>query len=136
MILTRNSLKLVLLCCTLLFLVQSVAAFSVGSVSISPSGNLYPGNSVNVSSTVYAATGTSFPSYDDLQFVTELDDSQWTYTVLVNGVKNTRPVVRGRTLTINGFELGYEDKDEVVVQTVLQGTIPDGHSIWVPTRRF
>lgn len=129
MILTRNSLKLALLCCTLLFLVQGVAAFSVGSVSISPSGNLFPGDSVNVSSTVYAATGTSFPSYDDLQFVTELDNSQWTYTVLVNGVKNTRPVVRGRTLTINGFELGYEDKDEVVVQTFLQGTIPTGTAL-------
>ena len=129
MILTRNSFKLALLWCTLLFLVNGVAAFSVGSVSISPSGNLYPGDSVNVSSTVYAATGTAFPSYNDLQFVTELDDCRWTYTVLVNGIKNTRPVVRGRTLTINGFELGYEDKDEVVVQTVLQGTIPAGTAL-------
>jgi hypothetical protein len=129
MILTRKFIKMALLCCTLLFLAQGVAAFSVGSVSISPSGNLYPGNSVNVSSTVYAATGTAFPSYDDLQYVTELDNPQWTYSVLWNGVKNTRPVVGGRTLTINGFELGYEDKDEVVVQVLLQGTIPTGTAL-------
>ena len=45
---------------------------------------------------------------------------------LVNGVKNTRPVTGGRTVTINGFELGYENKDDVVVQVVLQGTIPSG----------
>ncbi|MFA5266543.1 MAG: PEGA domain-containing protein [Methanoregula sp.] len=131
MILTRKFIKLALLCCTLLFLAQGVAAFSVGSVSISPSGNLYPGSSVNVSSTVYAASGTAFPSYDDLQYVTELDNPQWTYTVLVNGVKNTRPVVGGRTLTINGFELGYEDKDEVVVQVLLQGTIPTGTALGI-----
>ena len=41
-------------------------------------------------------------------------------------MKNTRPVTGGRTLTINGFELGYENKDEVVVQVILQGTIPSG----------
>ena len=103
MILIRKSLKLALFCCTLLFLVQGVAAFTVGSVSVNPSGNLYPGNSVNVSYTVYAAYGTAFPSYDDLQFITELDDPQWTYSIAVNGAKNTRPVTGGRTLTINWF---------------------------------
>ena len=126
MILMRKSLKLVIICCTLFFLVQGVAAFTVGSVSIAPSGNLYPGNSVNVSYTVYAAYGTAFPTYNDLQFITELDDSTWTYSVLVNGVKNTRPVTGGRTLTINGFELGYRDQDEVIVQVALKGTIPAG----------
>jgi hypothetical protein len=129
MISLRNSIKLALFCCTLLFLVQGVAAFTVGSVSIDPSGNLYPGNSVNVSYTVYAAYGAAFPSYDDLQFITELDDPAWTYSVVVNGVKNTRPVTGGRTLTINGFELGYEDKDDVNVQVALQGTIPSGAAL-------
>ena len=51
---------------------------------------------------------------------------RWTYSIVVNGVKNTRPVTGGRTLTINGFELGYRNQDEVVVQVVLQGTIPAG----------
>jgi hypothetical protein len=126
MILIRKSLKLAMVCCTLLFLTQGVAAFTVGSVSVNPSGYLYPGSSVNVSYTVYAAYGTAFPSYDDLQFITELDDPAWTYSLVVNGVKNTRPVTGGRTLTINGFELGYRDKDDVTVQVVLQGTIPSG----------
>lgn len=126
MILIRRSINLAMVCCTLLFLAQGVAAFSVGTVSVNPSGNLFPGNTVNVSYTVYAASGTAFPSYDDLQFVTDLDDPRWTYSILVNGVKNTRPVTGGRTLTINGFELGYENKDEVVVQVILQGTIPSG----------
>ena len=129
MISLRNSIKLALFCCTLLFLVQGVAAFTVGSVSIDPSGNLYPGNSVNVSSTVYAAYGTAFPTNDDLQFITELDDPQWTYSIVVNGAESTRPVTGGRTLTINGFELEYRNQDDVTVQVVLQGTIPPGAAL-------
>ncbi len=126
MILIRKSFKLAMVCFTLLMLAHGVAAFNVGSVSVNPSGYLYPGNSVNVSYTVYAAYGMAFPSYDDLQFVTELEDPTWTYSVVWNGVKNTRPVTGGKILTISGFELGYEDKDEVNVQVILQGTIPSG----------
>jgi hypothetical protein len=129
MIRLRKSFKLALVCCTLLLLAQGVTAFTVGSMSVNPSGNLYPGNSVNVSYTVYAASGTAFPSYDDLQFITELDDPKWTYSVMVNGVKNTRPVTGGRTLTINGFELGYRNQDEVIVQVVLRGIIPPGTAL-------
>jgi hypothetical protein len=124
MILIRNSLKLAFFCCILLFLVQNVVAFTVASVSVSPSGIVNPGNSVNVSYTVYVASGTAFSSYDDLQFVTELEDPRWTYSIAVNGVKNTRPVTGDRTVTINGFELGYRNQDEVIVYVLLQGNIP------------
>lgn len=126
MILFWKSLKPAIVCCALLFVVHGVAAFSVGSISVNPSGYLYPENSVNVSYTVYAASGAAFPSYDDLQFITDLDDPKWTYSVVVNGVKNTRPVTGGKILTINGFELGYRNQDEVTVQVVLRGSIPAG----------
>jgi hypothetical protein len=124
MILIRKSLVLAFFC-ILFILVQSVAAFTVASVSVNPPGNLYPGNSVNVSYIVYAASGTAFSSYDDLQFVTELEEPRWTYSIAVNGVKNTRPVTDDRTVTINGFELGYRNQDEVIVYVLLQGNIPE-----------
>jgi hypothetical protein len=124
MILIRKSLKPALLFCALLLLVLGVPAFTVTSVSVNPPGSIYPGNSVNVSYTVYAASGVAFPSYDDLQFITELDDPFWTYSIAVNGVKNTRPVTGGRTVTISGFELGYRNQDEVIVMVLLQGTVP------------
>jgi hypothetical protein len=126
MIFNRKSLRRAIICCILLFLIHGVAAFTVGSVSVDPPGNVYPGNAVNVSYTVYAAYGAAFPSYDDLQFITELDDPRWTYSIAVNGAKNTRPVTGGRTVTINGFELGYRNQDDVVVYVSLQGTIPAG----------
>jgi hypothetical protein len=126
MIRLRRSLYLAVAWCALFVIANGVAAFSVGDVSINPSGNLYPGNTVNVSYTVYAASGAAFPSYDDLQFVTELDDPAWIYLISVNGVKSSRPVEGGKTLTINGFELGYKPQFEVDVEVTLRGTIPSG----------
>ena len=113
-----------LLLCLLVVSVCPAAAFSVSSVSVSPSGDVYPGDPVNVSVTVYAASGTAFPSYDDLQFVTELDDPVWSYTIIVNGVENVRPPERGKSLTLSGFELNYQNKDEVIVKTVLRAHVP------------
>jgi len=79
---------------------------------------------VNVSCTVYAAYGTAFSTYDDLQFVTGLDDPVWSYTILVNDIRNVRPDDRGKTLTISGYELSYEDRDEVIVTMALRGHVP------------
>jgi hypothetical protein len=79
---------------------------------------------VNISYTVYAATGTAFPSYDDLQFVSGIDESVWLYSISVNGVENVRPVAGGRTITISGFELSYRNQDEVMVKVTLKGRIP------------
>jgi len=107
-------------------LVPGATAFTVGPVAVTPAGELDPGNSVNVSFTVYAASGTAFSAYDDLQFVTDLDNPSWTYAIAVNGVSNSRPVTGGRTLTISGFELGYRNQDEVVVIASLDGTVPAG----------
>jgi hypothetical protein len=112
--------------CLLVFLVEGVSAFTVSSISVDPSGTLNPGDPVNISYTVYAASGVAFPSYDDLQFVTELNSPVWTYTIAVNGIKNTRPAEGGRVLTISGFELAYQNRDEVIVLVSLAGEVPPG----------
>ena len=108
----------------IVFLVFSVSAFTVTGVTINPPGTLNPGDAVNISYTVYAASGATFPSYDDLQFISGLDDMAWLYSIVVNGVENARPVVRGRTVTISGFELAYRNQDEVLVKVSLRGRIP------------
>ncbi len=124
MVRMMNFIKPVLWCFVIFFLISGVSAFSVTKQAVDPSGTLNPGNAVTVSYTVYAASGAAFPSYDDLQFVTDLNDPAWSYSILVNGVENVRPVVGGRTLTIAGFELGYRNQDEVIVEVSLKGTIP------------
>ncbi len=107
----------------LLLLVPGTMAFTVSSVSVNPE-ILNPGDPVNVSCTVYAASGTAFSPYNDLQFVTDLDDPVWTYTIMVNYIKNTRPSDRIRTLTIGGYELSYRDQDVVEVTIDLRGQVP------------
>jgi len=114
----------VLVFLVLVLLGPGASAFSIGAVSVDPSGYVYPGDPVNVSYTVYVASGTAFSIYDDLQFTTDLENPQWTYSIAVNGVKNTRPVTGDRTVTVNGFELGYRNEDEVIVSVQLRGTIP------------
>jgi hypothetical protein len=54
--------KLVFWCLGIVFLVSGVSAFTVTGVTINPPGTLDPGDVVNVSYTVYAASGTAFPS--------------------------------------------------------------------------
>jgi len=107
----------------LLLLVPGTMAFTVSSVSVNPE-ILNPGDPVNVSCTVYAASGTAFSPYNDLQFVTGFDDTVWSYTIMVNEIKNTRPSDRVRTLTIGGYELSYRDQDVVEVTIDLRGHVP------------
>jgi len=107
----------------MLLLIPGGMAFTAYTTSIDPS-IMNPGDPVNVSGTVYAASGTAFPVYDDLQFVTMLDDPVWSYTIIVNGIQNTRPPERGRILTISGYELAYRNQDEVTVEIALRGHVP------------
>jgi hypothetical protein len=83
---------------------------------------LIPGTPVTVSYKI--ENSGVFPSGDDLQFFTELDDPKWTYTIIVNGVENVRPVMGSRTLTIVGFELSYKANDQVAVRATLEGKAP------------
>jgi hypothetical protein len=120
----QNISNLVLWGLGIMFLVYGVSAFTVTGVTINPPGTLEPGDVVNVSYTVYAASGIAFPSYDDLQFISGLDDTAWSYSIVVNGVENTRPAVGGRTVTISGFELAYRNQDEVLVKVSTRGRVP------------
>jgi hypothetical protein len=116
----------------LLFLISGVSAFSVERQTIDPSGTLNPGDTVNVSYTVFAASGSAFPSYDDLQFVSDLTNPVWSYSIIINGVENVRPAVGARTLTIAGFELSYRNQDEVAVKVSFRGTIPPTSALGAP----
>ena len=110
-------LLLLFFCC-----IQTVSAISVASVSIDPSGSLTPNNPVTVSFKI--ETSGVFPSDGEIQLFTDLEKPKWTYTIIVNGVENLRPVTGGRTLTISGFELSYKTSDEVAVRVTLEGVAP------------
>jgi len=108
----------------LLFIVciQAVSAtISVSSITVDPTGSLTPNTPITASFTIGA---NDFPSDGEVQLFTDLDNSTWTYTIIVNGIENLRPVERGDTLSISGFELSYKTSDEVSVRVSLEGTGP------------
>ncbi|HZK30677.1 MAG TPA: hypothetical protein VFC43_05520 [Methanoregula sp.] len=109
-------LVLLLICCT-----HAVSAFSVASVSIDPSGSLTPNNPVTVS---FKIEVDDFGSDSEIQLFTDLEKPKWTYTIIVNGVENLRPVTGGRIISISGFELSYKTSDEVAVRVSLEGLAP------------
>jgi hypothetical protein len=102
--------------------IQTVAAISVSSITIDPSGSLTPSTPVTVSFKI--ENSGVFPSDGEIQMFTELDKPKWTYTIIVNGIENLRPVMGGRTLAISGFELNYKTSDEVSVRVTLEGVAP------------
>jgi hypothetical protein len=110
-------LLLVFICC-----IQTVSAISVASVSIDPSGSLTPNNPVTVAFKI--ETSGVFPSDGEIQLFTDLESPKWTYTIIVNGVENLRPVMGGRTLSLSGFELSYKTSDEISVRITLEGKAP------------
>jgi hypothetical protein len=117
----KGFLKWTVLLLVLILCMQTVSAISVSSVTIDPSGSLTPDTPVTVQFKI--DTG-SFPSGGEVRLFTELDKPAWTYTIIVNGIENLRPVMGGRTLSINGFELAYKASDEVSVRVTLEGVAP------------
>jgi len=111
----------------LILCVQIAAAFSLASVSVNPTGSLTPGTPVTVSFTVnFPSSGSdTFPSTDTLQFLTGLDKPQWTYTLILNGVQNARPVGGGKSLQLSGWDLDYPASSvEESLAFTLQGNAP------------
>ena len=117
----KGLLKWTVLLLVLIVCMQTVSAISVSSVTIDPSGSLTPATPVT---TQFKIETGSFPSGGEVRLFTELDKPVWTYTVIVNGIENLRPVMGGRTLSINGFELAYKPSDEVSVRVTLEGEAP------------
>jgi hypothetical protein len=118
----KGLMKWSILIILLIVCIQAVSAISVSSISIDPSGSLIPATPVTVSFKV--ENSGVFPPDNQLQMFTDLEKPKWTYTIIVNGVENLRPVMGGRTLTISGFELNYKTNDDVSVRVTLEGTAP------------
>jgi hypothetical protein len=118
----KGLLKWIILLLFLIVCINPVFAISVPTVSVDPSGSLTPGTPVTVSFKI--ENSGVFASDGEIQIFTDLDKPKWTYTIIVNGIENQRPVMGGRTLVISGFELSYKTSDEVSVRITLEGVAP------------
>lgn len=100
----------------------SMASFTVNSLSISPSGTLVPGTTVDVSFNIQLPSGAS--SQNSLQLYTQLEKPKWSYVINVNDVANGATTASTKTVNINSFLLTYKEDDDVSVSVTLEGTAP------------
>ncbi len=122
----KGLMQSVIILLIVIFSLQTVSAITVTSMTIDPPGALAPGTPVTVQ---FEVDTPSYPSPGEVRFFTDLDNPTWTYTIIVNGIENIRPVMGGHTLVISGFELSYRADDVVSVQATLEGTTPTVSSL-------
>jgi PGF-pre-PGF domain-containing protein len=92
------------------------------SISVSPDDDIIsPGTPVTVT---IDRPCNAFPEDGELLLSTGLDNPQWTYKILVNGIENQLPAMGGHNLSISGWELSYRSSDNVAIHVVLHGQYP------------
>lgn len=110
---------------TALFLIivpTASLAYTVNSMSISPSGALTPGTTVDISFKVQMPSGST--TSNSLQLYTQLEKPKWSYIINVNDVANGLTEASTKTVNINSFLLTYKSGDDVSVTVTLEGTAP------------
>jgi len=67
----------------------------------------------------------TFPADHNLVITTRLENPQWTYSLILDGVKNPNNTVTTEQLTLSGFELNYPADVRQTVVVFLNGTAPE-----------
>ncbi len=103
-----------------------LAGVDVGYVNVKPAGDLESGKS-NVTADFQidftSVAGETFPSDENILLSTQLENPLWTYSIILDGVENTRPASSKNQLTLTGWELSYKDQEEQV-KVSLKGNAP------------
>jgi hypothetical protein len=88
----------------------------------SPGDVLSPGETATAVYTI----GYDFESDEEsLQFYTDLLSPKWKLSIVVDGVSHDLPSYTGRYVSLNGFELYYDDAYSSLVRVTLDGTVPE-----------
>jgi len=115
--------KLILVAVLFLLLIPSASlAYTVNSMSISPTGALTPGTTVDLSFKIQLPSGSS--NVNDLRLYTALEKPKWSYAINVNDISNGLTEASSKTVTISSFLLTYKSGDDVAVVVTLEGTAP------------
>ena len=115
--------KLIWIAVLFLVLIPSASlAYTVNSLSISPTGALTPGTTVDLSFKIQMPSGAT--NVNDLKLYTALEKPKWSYAINVNDVANGLTDSSAKTVTISSFLLKYKSGDDVAVVVTLEGTAP------------
>ena len=118
----------------LLFLILVIpiasGSIAVQNIAISPSGNLISGQtppqkvSVSYAIDFYSEAGVTFSDSDTLGMSTDLDNTVWSYTIVLDGNPNTPQVVNGKRLDISGWDISYPSRRDLALKVNLSGDVP------------
>ena len=122
--------RLFLLVLTLFFgfsVAAPAAAFTITTIAVEPNGALVSGTPVVTHAQIdfQPSGGETFPETNELQFSTDLDNSRWNYTIILDGVESPQPGSGGRTLNISGWILSYPSTVQESLNITLEGTAPN-----------
>jgi len=120
---------LLMLACTLLvsgLVLPPVAAYTI-SEGIVPAGEINSHAPVTVSYKIHftgSSQAASFPVSDSLVLDTDLEDAVWTWELVIDGNENSRPLSRGKSLELSGYELSYPARVNEFIIVRLDGIAP------------
>ncbi len=103
------------------------ASISVGSIQITPSGDLVAGKTqVSASFNILFSSsgGYTFDSDHVLSMDTELANPVWTYSIYTDGNENPSKTFTGQNIRFSGWELSYPSDREISIKARMEGTAP------------
>jgi len=106
--------------------IQLVSAVTVSDPVINPTGDLTAGTNVSVSFKIdmTPSGGLTFPQDNTLQIFTDLNNPQWTSTLIRDGVEHPQAASSGRSMYLSGWILSYPSSVQESLRVTLQGTVP------------
>jgi subtilase family serine protease len=103
------------------------ASISVGTIALSPSGDLVSGQTQSSASFTVnfgSSGGYTFDNSNTLQMETELADATWSYNVILDGIENPAKTEVGPNIRLSGWELSYPSSREISLKVKVTGTAP------------
>lgn len=100
--------------------------FQTEHITVLPTGDITAGMPVTVSYRKnFPRSGfETFPVDHELFFVSELDNPQWSYSIIIGGNDNPRVPRGGRALAVSGFEISYPTEVYEDLFVTVRGTAP------------
>jgi len=106
--------------------IQIVSAVTVSNPVINPTGDLTAGTNVSVSFKIDMTPigSETFPKDNTLQIFTDLNNPQWTTTLIRDGVNQPLPPDTGNSIYMTGWILSYPSSVQESILVTLEGSVP------------
>lgn len=108
------------------FVISPVFAYTITDISVTPAEYSYAGTPVTVTMNFDfpPSGGETFHYTNVLQMSTDLENPQWSYTIILDGVENPQVTKMRSELSLSGFLLCKPATMHENVRVTLQGDIP------------